>query len=83
MFNKRPTSFKLICIFREEDFIIKEHKRLVNGIWSSKKKLIVGRADKKDIVVKYHKEIIDKLLEEGAPKNEIINEWIMFKKIMW
>ena len=38
MFNKEPTFFKLIYVFREEeDFIIKEHKRLVNGIWSSKK----------------------------------------------
>ena len=77
MFNKEPTFFKLIYVFREEeDFIIKEHKRLVNGIWSSKKKLIGGRADEKDNVVKYHKEIIDKLLEEGTPKKEIINEWM-------
>ena len=36
-FNKKPI-FKLIYDFREEeDFIIKEHKRLVNGIYSIKK----------------------------------------------
>ena len=33
MFNKMPIFFKLIYAFREkEDFIIKEHKRLVNNI---------------------------------------------------
>ena len=39
-----------------------------------------GRADEKDIVVNYYKEIIDKLIEEDSSKKSIINEWMKYLK---
>ena len=40
IFQKKPTFYKLLYELREEEnYIINEHKRLINGLWDSKKKI--------------------------------------------
>ena len=75
-FDKKPTYFKLLYILRkEEDDIIKENYRLKNGIWNSKKKIVFGRADEKDIIVRFYEDNINELKQNNAEEGTIVGEW--------
>ena len=75
-FNKKPTFFKLLYVLRkEEDDISKEYLRLTTGIWYTKRKIIYGRSDEKDIIVRYYEDVINDLKTNNANDDEIVNQW--------
>lgn len=75
-FNKKPTFFKLLYILRnEEDEIIKEYERVSSGIWNSKRKIVYGRTDEKDILVRFYEDKINEMKEYHMNEDEIIGEW--------
>ena len=84
-FPKKPTFFKLLYKLREEeDFIMKEHQRLFEGIWSSKRRKLGGRADEKDIYVRFYEEKIIEIknVNPNVSEETIIKEWfICLKKL--
>ena len=65
----------LFVLRREEDDIIKENIRLTTGIWTSKIKIIFGRSDEKDIIVRYFEDKINDLKENNSSNDKIIEEW--------
>ena len=61
---------------------MKEHQRLYEGIWNSKRRKLGGRSDEKDIYVRFYEDKI-KDLKNGNPNvNEeaIIKEWFICLK---
>lgn len=75
-FPKKPSFFKLLYKLREEeDLIMKEHQRLCEGIWSSKRRKLGGSSDE---------DKIKGLKKNNLNVNEeaIIKEWfICLKKL--
>ena len=65
----------LYVLIQEEDDITKEYLRLTTGIWNTKRKLIYGRSDEKDIIVRYYEELVNELKNNNANDDEIVNEW--------
>ena len=75
-FYKKPTYYKFLFVLRrEEDDIIKENIRLTTGIWTSKRKIIFGRSDEKDLIVRYFEDKINDLKENNSSDDTIIEEW--------
>ncbi len=63
---------------------MKEHQRFYEGIWSSKRLKLSGRADEKDIYVRFYENKIKDLKNANPNVNEetIIKEWfICLKKL--
>ena len=65
----------LYVLRKEEDDISKEYLRLTTGIWNTKRKIIYGRSDEKDIIVRYYEDVINDLKTNNANDDEIVNQW--------
>ena len=63
---------------------MKEHQRLYEGIWSSKRRKLGSRTDEKDIYVRFYEDKVKDLKNANPNVNEetIIKEWfICLKKL--
>ena len=58
---------------KEENDISKEYLRLTTGIWNIKRRIIYGRSDEKDIIVRYYEDIVNELKTNNANDDEIVN----------
>ena len=65
----------LYVLRKEEDDISKEYLRLTTGIWNTKRKIIYGRSDEKDIIVRYYEDVINDLKTNNANDDERVNQW--------
>ena len=61
---------------------MKEHQRLYEGIWSSKRSKLGRRTDEKDIFVRFYEDKIKDLKNVNPNVNEeaIIKEWFICLK---
>ena len=65
----------LYVLRKEENDISKEYLRLITGIWNTKRKIIYGRSDEKDIIVRYYEDVVNELKSNNANDEEIVNQW--------
>lgn len=65
----------LYVLRKEEDDISKEYLRLTICIWNTKRKIIYGRSDEKDIIVRYNEEFVNELKTNNTNDDEIVNQW--------
>ena len=63
----------LYALRKEENDISKEYLRLTTGIWNIKRRIIYGRSDEKDIIVRYYEDIVNELKTNNANDDEIVN----------
>lgn len=60
----------LYFIREDENKFLNNYLRIINGIWSQKKKL--ARSDEIDITVVYYKEKSEELIQNGGDYNDLV-----------
>ena len=65
----------LYVLRKEENYISKEYLRLTNAIWNTKRKIIYGPSEEKDIIVRYYEDVVNELKSNNANDDEIVNQW--------